>query len=302
MERYFDLVIVGAGPAGCTASLYASRAGLSTLLLDNGAPGGKLVKTYEIANYPGVGASSGVDLAMKMFEQATSFGAVYEYGDVIEITKDKVVKLFDGQGIQAKAVLIATGTKERLLNIPGEQENIGRGVSFCAVCDGAFFKDKDVVVIGGGNSALEESLYLTKFANVTIVIRRDVFRAEKNIQEQVESNDRIKIITKHIPKQILSENGKVCGIVLENVDTRETQTLSCSGIFPYIGQDPMTQSIQNLGICDDRGYVIVDKNMETSIKGIYAAGDVIQKDLRQVVTATNDGAIAAQHVFHELSK
>ncbi|MSS00958.1 NAD(P)/FAD-dependent oxidoreductase [Floccifex porci] len=302
MERYFDLVIVGAGPAGCTASLYASRAGLSTLLLDNGAPGGKLVKTYEIANYPGVGASSGVDLAMKMFEQATSFGAVYEYGDVIEITKDKVVKLFDGQEIQAKAVLIATGTKERLLNIPGEQENIGRGVSFCAVCDGAFFKDKDVVVIGGGNSALEESLYLTKFANVTIVIRRDVFRAEKNIQEQVESNDRIKIITKHIPKQILSENGKVCGIVLENVDTRETQTLSCSGIFPYIGQDPMTQSIQNLGICDDRGYVIVDKNMETSIKGIYAAGDVIQKDLRQVVTATNDGAIAAQHVFHELSK
>lgn len=302
MERYFDLVIVGAGPAGCTASLYASRAGLSTLLLDNGAPGGKLVKTYEIANYPGVGASSGVDLAMKMFEQATSFGAVYEYGDVIEITKDKVVKLFDGQEIQAKAVLIATGTKERLLNIHGEQENIGRGVSFCAVCDGAFFKDKDVVVIGGGNSALEESLYLTKFANVTIVIRRDVFRAEKNIQEQVESNDRIKIITKHIPKQILSENGKVCGIVLENVDTRETQTLSCSGIFPYIGQDPMTQSIQNLGICDDRGYVIVDKNMETSIKGIYAAGDVIQKDLRQVVTATNDGAIAAQHVFHELSK
>ena len=302
MERYFDLVIVGAGPAGCTASLYASRAGLSTLLLDNGAPGGKLVNTYEIANYPGVGVSSGVDLAMKMFEQATSFGAVYEYGDVIEITKDKVVKLFDGQEIQAKAVLIATGTKERLLNIPGEQENIGRGVSFCAVCDGAFFKDKDVVVIGGGNSALEESLYLTKFANVTIVIRRDVFRAEKNIQEQVESNDRIKIITKHIPKQILSENGKVCGIVLENVDTRETQTLSCSGIFPYIGQDPMTQSIQNLGICDDRGYVIVDKNMETSIKGIYAAGDVIQKDLRQVVTATNDGAIAAQHVFHELSK
>ena len=302
MERYFDLVIVGAGPAGCTASLYASRAGLSTLLLDNGAPGGKLVKTYEIANYPGVGASSGVDLAMKMFEQATSFGAVYEYGDVIEITKDKVVKLFDGQEIQAKAVLIATGTKERLLNIPGEQENIGRGVSFCAVCDGAFFKDKDVVVIGGGNSALEESLYLTKFANVTIVIRRDVFRAEKNIQEQVESNDRIKIITKHIPKQILSENGKVCGIVLENVDTKETQTIACSGIFPYIGQDPMTQSIQNLGICDDRGYVIVDKNMETNIKGIYAAGDVIQKDLRQVVTATNDGAIAAQHVFHALSK
>lgn len=302
MERHFNLVIIGAGPAGCTASLYASRAGLSTLLLDNGAPGGKLIKTFEIANYPGVPTQSGVDLAMKMFEQATSFGAVYEYGDVMEVTEDKVVKLSDGQEIQADAIILATGTKERLLHIPGEQENIGRGVSFCAVCDGAFFKDKDVVVIGGGNSALEESLYLTKFANVTIVIRRDVFRAEKSIQEQVESNDKIKIIKKHIPKEILSENGKVSGIVLENVDTKETQTLSCSGIFPYVGQDPMTQSIQKLGICDERGYVIVDKNMETKIKGIYAAGDVIQKDLRQVVTATNDGAIAAQHIFHELSK
>ncbi|MGN1276039.1 MAG: NAD(P)/FAD-dependent oxidoreductase [Floccifex sp.] len=302
MERHFNLVIIGAGPAGCTASLYASRAGLSTLLLDNGAPGGKLIKTFEIANYPGVPTQSGVDLAMKMFEQATSFGAVYEYGDVMEVTEDKVVKLSDGQEIQADAIILATGTKERLLHIPGEQENIGRGVSFCAVCDGAFFKDKDVVVIGGGNSALEESLYLTKFANVTIVIRRDVFRAEKSIQEQVESNDKIKIIKKHIPKEILSENGKVSGIVLENVDTKETQVISCSGIFPYVGQDPMTQSIQKLGICDERGYVIVDKNMETKIKGIYAAGDVIQKDLRQVVTATNDGAIAAQHIFHELSK
>ncbi|MGM9947825.1 NAD(P)/FAD-dependent oxidoreductase [Floccifex sp.] len=302
MERHFNLVIIGAGPAGCTASLYASRAGLSTLLLDNGAPGGKLIKTFEIANYPGVPTQSGVDLAMKMFEQATSFGALYEYGDVMEVTEDKVVKLSDGQEIKADAIILATGTKERLLHIPGEQENIGRGVSFCAVCDGAFFKDKDVVVIGGGNSALEESLYLTKFANVTIVIRRDVFRAEKSIQEQVESNDKIKIIKKHIPKEILSENGKVSGIVLENVDTKETQILSCSGIFPYVGQDPMTQSIQKLGICDQRGYVIVDNNMETKIKGIYAAGDVIQKDLRQVVTATNDGAIAAQHIFHELSK
>ncbi|MGM9913225.1 thioredoxin-disulfide reductase [Floccifex sp.] len=301
MERYYDLVIVGAGPAGCTASLYASRAGLSTLLLDNGAPGGKLIKTFEIANYPGTGVLSGVDLAMKMFEQATAFGATYEYGDVAEITKDKVVKLSDGQEIQAKAVLIATGTKERLLNIPGEKENIGRGVSFCAVCDGAFFKDKDVVVIGGGNSALEESMYLTKFANVTIVIRRDVFRAEKQIQEQVEANDKIKIITKHIPKEIVSENGKVSGIVLENVDTHETQTIPCSGIFPYVGQDPMTQSLKDLGVCDERGYVIVDKNMETCIPGIYAAGDVIQKDLRQVVTATNDGAIAAQHIFHSIS-
>lgn len=301
MERQYDLVIVGAGPAGMSASIYASRAGLSTLLLDNGAPGGKLVKTFEIANYPGVSTISGVDLAMSMFGQSTSFGATYEYGDVQEITKDKVVKLSDGTEIQAKAVLVATGTKERLMNIPGEKENIGRGVSFCAVCDGAFFRNKEVVVIGGGNSALEESLYLTRFANVTIVIRRDQFRAEKNIQQQIESNDKIKVITKHIPKEVVSENGKVSGIVLENVDTKETQVISCAGIFPYIGQDPMSDCLKDLGVLDDRGYVVVDKNMETCIDGIYAAGDLIQKELRQVVTAVNDGAIAAQHAFHKIS-
>ena len=271
-------------------------------MLDSGAPGGKLVKTHQISNYPGVKTLAGTDLAMSMLEQATSFGAMYEYGDVEKVDADKKVYLSDGTVVEAKAVIVATGTKERLLNIPGEKENIGRGVSFCAVCDGAFFKDKDVVVIGGGNSALEESLYLTTFAkSVTIVIRRDVFRAEKQIQEQIEANEKIHIIKKHIPKEILSENGKVSGILLENVDTKETMTLNCQGIFPYVGQDPMSQCLEGLDVLDERGYVLVDKNMETKVKGIYAAGDVLQKDLRQVVTATNDGAIAAQHIFHEIT-
>ena len=170
MERQYDLVIIGAGPAGMAASVYGSRAGLKTLLLDNGAPGGKLIKTHKISNYPGVKELAGADLAMQMFEQATSFGAEYAYGDVEKVDADKKVYLSDGTVIEAKAVLVATGTRERLLNIPGEKENIGKGVSFCAVCDGAFFKDKEVVVIGGGNSALEESLYLTHFVNgLTIV-------------------------------------------------------------------------------------------------------------------------------------
>lgn len=302
MERQVDLVVIGAGPAGLTAALYASRAGLKTMILESGAPGGKLVKTHQISNYPGVKTLAGTDLAMSMLEQATSFGAMYEYGDVEKVDADKKVYLSDGTVVEAKAVIVATGTKERLLNIPGEKENIGRGVSFCAVCDGAFFKDKDVVVIGGGNSALEESLYLTTFAkSVTIVIRRDVFRAEKQIQEQIEANEKIQIIKKHIPKEILSENGKVSGILLENVDTKETMTLNCQGIFPYVGQDPMSQCLESLDVLDERGYVLVDKNMETKVKGIYAAGDVLQKDLRQVVTATNDGAIAAQHIFHEIT-
>ncbi|MBB5184839.1 thioredoxin reductase (NADPH) [Faecalicoccus acidiformans] len=302
MERQYDLVIIGAGPAGMAASVYGSRAGLKTLLLDNGAPGGKLIKTHKISNYPGVKELSGVELATSMFEQSTSFGAEYAYGDVEKVDADKKVTLSDGTVIEAKAVIVATGTKERLLKIPGEQENIGRGVSFCAVCDGAFFKNKDVVVIGGGNSALEESLFLTQFANkVTIVIRRDVFRAEKKIQEQIQANDKIEVIVKHIPKEILAENGKVSGIVFENVETKEPMTLSCQGIFPYVGQDPNTVCLEGLGVLDDKGYVIVDDSCQTKIPGLYAAGDVIQKELRQVVTATNDGAIAAQHAFHQIT-
>lgn len=302
MERQFDLVIIGAGPAGLSAALYGSRAGLKTLILENGAPGGKLIKTYQISNYPGVKTLAGTDLAMLMLEQATSFGAIYEYGDVQKVDADKKVYLSDGTIIQAKAVLVATGTKERLLNIPGEEQNIGRGVSFCAVCDGAFFKDKEVVVIGGGNSALEESIYLTNFAKkVTIVIRRDVFRAEKQIQDQVEANDKIEIIKKHVPKEILSSDNKVSGIVLEDVDTKEIMTVECQGIFPYVGQDPISQCLSDLDVLNDKGYVLVDENMETKVPGIYAAGDILDKKLRQVVTAANDGAIAAQHAFHEIS-
>ena len=177
MERQYDLVIVGAGPAGLSAALYGSRAGLKTLILENGAPGGKLIKTNKISNYPGIKDIEGTQLAMDMFEQATSFQAEYAYGEVNKIDENKNVYLNDGNVVKGKAVILATGTKERLLNIPGENENLGHGVSFCAVCDGAFFRDKEVVVIGGGNSALEESIYLAGLArSVTIVIRRDVVR------------------------------------------------------------------------------------------------------------------------------
>lgn len=299
MERQYDLVIIGAGPAGLSAALYGSRAGLKTLLLESGAPGGKLIKTNKISNYPGVKEVEGTTLAMSMFEQATSFQAEYAYGQLKTIDANKNVILADGTKFQSQAIILATGTKERMLNIPGEQENIGHGVSFCAVCDGAFFRDKDVVVIGGGNSALEESVYLAQMVrSVTIVIRRDVFRAEAHIQKQIEENPKIHVIKKHIPTQIFSENGKVSGIELENVDTHEKQSLECSGIFPYVGQDPNTDCVKDLGILNEHGYVIVDENRQTTIPGLYAAGDVIDKELRQVVTACNDGAIAAQHAFH----
>lgn len=301
MERQYDLVIIGAGPAGLSAALYGSRAGLKTLILENGAPGGKLIKTNKISNYPGVKEIEGTKLAMDMFEQATSFQAEYAYGELKEIDANKNVHLMDGTTIEANAVILATGTKERLLNIPGEKENLGHGVSFCAVCDGAFFRNKDVVVIGGGNSALEESIYLAGLVqSVTIVIRRDVFRAEEQIQKQIEENQKIRIIKKHIPTQILSKDGKVSGIELEDVDSHEKQIIECAGIFPYVGQDPNTGCVKNLGILNENGYVVVDQNCQTKIPGIYAAGDVIDKELRQVVTACNDGAIAAQHAFHQI--
>ena len=304
MDAQYDVVILGAGPAGMTAAVYASRAGLKTAMLEKGAPGGKLVKTNEISNYPGFVTSGGPDLALKMFEHSTAFGAEYLYGDVVKLNdlgEIKEIMLADGTSVTARAVIIATGRDERLLNIPGEQRYTGQGVSYCAVCDGAFFKGDEVAVIGGGNAALEEAMYLTQFAKkVHIVIRRDVFRADEIVQQQLAENDKINVIKKHVPVEVVGENGKVSGIVLKNVDSEEQMTLNVKAVFPYIGQDPGTAFVSHLDILDGQRYILTDESMSTKVPGIYAAGDVIHKTLRQVVTATNDGAIAAQSVFHYL--
>ncbi len=304
MERQYDLIIIGAGPAGMSASIYGSRAGLKTAMLEMGAPGGKLIKTAEISNWPGIKGTDGAQLASDMFEHSTAFGSEYLYGNVVSVADGgewKTVLCDDGTSYQAKAVIVATGTQERMLNIDGEEANIGRGVSYCAVCDGAFFKDREVVVIGGGNSALEEAKYLTQFASrVHIVIRRDVFRADQIIQDSIKDNEKIQVIKKHKPLRILDDGQRVTGIVLQDIESNAEMTIECSGIFPYIGQDPATDFLKNLSVLDDNGYMIVDENCETACKGIYGAGDVIHKRLRQVVTATSDGAIAAQHAFHQI--
>lgn len=299
MNKNVDVAIIGGGPAGLTAALYASRAGLSTVLIDASAPGGKLLKTYEVDNYPGVPAIPGPDLAIQMYQQSMGFGAEFMAGDVDTINAEKRVILKNGDTVSAKAVIYATGTKERLLNIPGEQEAIGHGESFCAVCDGAFYRNKDVVIIGGGNSALEEAQFLAKFAKkITIVIRRDQFRAEQKILDKTLNTPSISIIKKHIPVEIKMTDGKVSGIVLQNVDTKETQEVPCSGIFPYIGSDPETTPLKGLDILDEQGYVIVNDKMMTAVEGIYAAGDCIHKPVRQIVTAAADGAIAAVEANH----
>lgn len=303
MTKEYDFIIIGAGPAGMTAAIYASRAGLKTALLESGAPGGKLLKTNEISNWPGIQKEPGTQLAMDMFDHSTSFGAVYEYGNVVEILdgEKKQVVCEDGTVFLAPAVLVATGTKERLLNIPGEERNIGRGLSYCAVCDGAFFRDKEVAVIGAGNSALEEAVYLTQFASkVYILMRRDVFRADKISVDAAKANPKIQIIQKVVPVEILDQEDRVCGLKIKNTDTLEETILSVSGIFPYIGADPATDFLKSLNVLDEKGYMLVNESMETRIPLLYGAGDARKKILRQVVTAVNDGAVAAQDAFHKL--
>ena len=299
MNELYDLVIIGAGPAGLTAAIYASRANLSVLVIESGVNGGKLSKTYEIENYPGIKKIGGLELANQLTEHGQQFGAKLIAGEVKQVIDNgdlKTVVLLSEKMYDAKAIIVATGTKERQLDLPESDKYTGRGISYCAVCDGFFYRNKDVVIIGGGNSALEESLFLASIANkVTIVIRRDEFRAESKVVDKVKENEKINIITKHLPEQLVIEDDKIVGITIKNVDTGELTTLDCAGIFPYIGADPCTDFLDK-SILDDKGYIIVNPDMSTSIKGIYAAGDCIQKDLRQVVTACNDGAIAANSV------
>ena len=302
MEKQ-DVIIIGAGPAGMTAAIYASRSGLSTLLLEESAPGGKLLKTSEISNWPGLIKEEGADLAGNMRKHATAFGAEYRYGKVVQIQDGyfKTVFLENGESLKSRAVIAASGTRERLLQIPGEKENIGRGVSYCAVCDGAFYRDAEVAVIGGGNSALEEAVYLTRFARkVTILMRREGFRAQQTIIDAAKRNPRIRILTKVIPTEILDNGEHVTGIRVKKSETGQEFLLKVQGIFPYIGSDPATGFLKGLDVLDEKGYLITGENMETKIILLYGAGDVRKKLLRQVVTAVSDGAVAAQDAFHKI--
>lgn len=294
-----DLIIIGAGPAGMSACLYASRAGLDVLILDGSAPGGKLNVTAQIENYPGLKPTPGPEIAFTMYESAMNFGAKMAYEEAFDIKDHGDYKevITAKQTYQAKYVLIATGTKERQMNLEKENELVGRGISYCAVCDGPFFKEQDVAVIGGGNSALEEAMYLATLCHkVHLVVRRDVFRADKVIQDRLSKVENIEVHFKRKPKEILEQNQKVCGLLIENSDDQTTEELKVNGIFPFIGLDPMTQCAKSLNIVSENGYIDANENMETAVKGIFVAGDVRNKQLRQVVTATNDGAIAGQYI------
>ncbi|OKL36279.1 thioredoxin-disulfide reductase [Domibacillus mangrovi] len=300
-EKIYDVIIIGAGPAGMTAAVYTSRANLSTLMIERGVPGGQMANTEEVENYPGYDHILGPELSTKMFEHAKKFGAEYAYGDIKKIIDGKEYKTVDAGSKQYKArtIIITTGAQYKKMGVPGENELGGRGVSYCAVCDGAFFKEKDLVVIGGGDSAVEEGVYLTRFAKkVTIVHRRDELRAQKILQDRAFANEKVDFIWSHTLKEIHDKDGKVGSVTLVSTESGEEQELPVDGVFIYIGMLPLTKPFLDLGITNEAGYIVTNEKMETNVPGIYAAGDVREKMLRQIVTATGDGSIAAQAAQH----
>lgn len=300
-EKIYDVIIIGAGPAGMTAAVYTSRANLSTLMIERGIPGGQMANTEEVENYPGYDHILGPDLSTKMFEHAKKFGAEYAYGDIKEIIDEGEIKtvVAGTKQFKAYAVIIATGAEYKKIGVPGEKELGGRGVSYCAVCDGAFFKGKELVVIGGGDSAVEEGVYLTRFATkVTIVHRRDELRAQKILQQRAFDNEKIDFIWNHTIKQINEKDGRVGSVTLVNTQTGEEQEFKTDGVFVYIGMNPLSKPFANLGITNENGYIETNDRMETKMSGIFAAGDIREKSLRQIVTATGDGSIAAQSAQH----
>jgi len=300
----YDTIIIGAGPAGMTAALYAARSNLKVALIEGGLPGGQMNNTSDIENYPGYANISGPELAEKMFEPLENLGVEHLYGFVEAVEDHGDVKkvITDDEEFETRTVIVATGSKHRLLGVPGEEELNSRGVSYCAVCDGAFFRDQDLLVVGGGDSAVEEAIFLTRFAkSVTIIHRRDELRAQKVLQDRAFANEKIKFIWDSVVKEIKGEN-RVESVVIENVKTGQVTEQAFGGVFIYVGLDPVSDFVQELQFRDQAGWIVTDDHMKTSVAGVFAVGDVRQKDLRQVTTAVGDGAIAGQEAYKYITE
>jgi thioredoxin reductase (NADPH) len=306
MNEPFDVMIIGAGAAGLTAGIYSSRAKLSTLILNEGAVGGQMVLTEEIANYPGVPATKGYMLANTMKQQAKSFGCkiksnikIARYnleGDI------KEVELEDGRSFKARSVILTPGGRPRSLNIPGEDQFKGTGISYCATCDGDFFTGKEVVVVGGGNSALEEAVALTRFATkVTIVHQFDHFQAFKHAVEEAQKNPKINFIMESELRGFYG-NGKLESVDIEHLPTGKMSNLKTDGTFIFVGYQPNTESLEGIVKLNERKEIVVDSDLKTNIDGVFAAGDCIVKKYRQVTTAVADGTISALSAARYLSE
>lgn len=292
----YDVAIIGAGPAGMTAAIYAARANLRVLLLDKLAPGGQIVNTFEIQNYTGLGTINGAELAIKMFEHTQELGVVFDYGTVTTIESEggrKKLICEEGHSFEAKAVIIATGTKPRMLGVPGEEKFAGASISWCAICDGPHYRDKRVIVIGGGNSAVEEAVYLAGIAEeVTIVTLFDL-TADPSACDKLRAMPNVRIYEYHDIIEFFGE-AKFEGLRAKSTKTGQEITVQAAGAFEYIGLEPTAEAFRGLGILNEQGYIATDAFMATNVAGIYGAGDITSKHLRQVVTACSDGAIAAQ--------
>ncbi|MEO0267888.1 MAG: thioredoxin-disulfide reductase [candidate division WOR-3 bacterium] len=301
----YDVIIIGAGPGGLTAGIYAGRANLKTLILEKEAIGGQIALTEKVEDYPGFPEGINAQELIKKFEEhAKKFGAEIVFEEAKEIIIDgkyRIVKTPYNE-YKGKTIIVATGARHKTLDIPGEKEFRGRGVSYCAICDGPFFKDKDIVVVGGGDTAILEAIYLTKFGKkVYIVHRRNKFRASAKYVERAKENKKIEFLLENIIKEIYGKN-KVEGVILQNVKTKEEKNLSASAVFIFVGFTPNYEILKGIAEIDENGGVLTNEKMETNIPGIYAIGDVRSKSLRQIITSASDGAIAAMAAYEYIEE
>lgn len=293
-----DIIIIGGGPAGLTGAIYAARSLRKAAVIEKGIPGGQIAMTDIIENYPGFpDGISGMELMQRFEEQAKRFGA--EFINLFEVktleTKEdlKIIKGADGRSFASKVVIIATGQDPKPLNVPGEDRLVGKGVSYCATCDGAFFKNMEVAVVGGGNSAIQEAIFLTRFASRVVVIhRRDQLRADKILQKKAFENEKISFLWDSVVVEVLG-NDKVTGLKVRNVKTDDVKEVNVDGVFVFIGYTPNTSFLKGIVELDKNGYVITDENLQTNVPGIFAAGDVRANTLKQVAVAVGEGALAA---------
>ena len=293
-DQLYDVIIIGAGPAGLTAAIYAGRAELRTLLLERGFPGGQVLNTYEVDNYPGMPMLSGMELAAKMHEHASAYGIEMLTDEVIDLELGDPIKIVRtvSSEYRAKTVLFTAGAAWRKLGVPGEEELRGRGVSYCATCDGAFFRGKAVIVFGGGDTAVEDAIYLARFCKkVYLAHRRDALRAVKTLQNQAMGKENIEILWNTELREIHGQE-QVESVILYDNQKKEERKLSINGVFIAVGVDPNTGLLKGKVDTDSAGYIISDEDCQTSIPGVFVAGDVRRKRLRQIITAAADGAVA----------
>lgn len=303
----FDIIIIGAGPAGLTAGIYASRSKAKVLIVDSGIPGGQTILTHEIANYPGIESTSGYMLASTMKKQAENFGCTIKSNvklKEIDLNSDiKRISLSNGDSFTAKSIILATGGRSKTIGVKGENKFKGRGISYCATCDGDFFQDKEIIVIGGGNSALEEAVSLTKYASkVTIVHMLDDWQAFDHAIDDMKANDKIDYILESRITEFIGE-GALKEVIIENLAENKTYTKKIDGVFIFIGYEANTDFIQDKGVkLNTRNEILVDKDMQTNLSGVFAAGDALNKKYRQVTTAVSDGTIAALSALEYIHK